>query len=102
MVNTGIFDGAVTGCEATSKISTAMAPMASQFAAICENSVGPGVCAASTRQIRPRTAAGTSVGNAAPPEANTKLATIGEAMSAGVGLALEVGDQIAFIGASAG
>src|SRR5438067_968142 len=92
-VNTGIVDGAVTGCVATSKISTATAPIVWQLAAIWENSVGAGVCAASTKQICPLAAAGTSVGNAAPPGAKTKFAAIGELRSFGVGLAFDVGDQ---------
>src|SRR5260370_25261868 len=94
MVNTGIVDGAFTAPLLMSK--RAMPPPSLQLVAICANSVGAPRSRVSARQIRPLAAAGTSAGEAPPWGTNTKLILlIAELMSAGVGFAVEVLDQVA-------
>src|SRR5713101_4390539 len=94
MVKTGIVDGALTAPLLMSK--RAIPPPSLQLVAICANSVGAPRSRVSARQIRPLAAAGTSAGEAPPWGTNTKLILlIAELMSAGVGFALEVVDQVA-------
>src|SRR5258708_11689768 len=94
MVNTGIVDGAFAAPLLMSR--RAMPPPSLQFVAIWANSVVAPRSRVSARQIRPLAAAGTSVGLAPPLGTKTKLILlIAELISAGVGFALEVVDQVA-------
>src|SRR5258708_31224130 len=94
MVNTEIVDGACVVPLLRSRM--AMPPPRLQFVAIWANSVVAPRSRVSARQIRPLAAAGTSVGLAPPLGTKTKLILlIAELISAGVGFALEVVDQVA-------
>jgi hypothetical protein len=95
IVNTGIVEGAFAAPLFMSK--SAIPPPALQLAAIWANSVGVLESRVSAKQIRPLAAGGTSVGEPPPLGTKTKLLLIAALMSAGVGLAFEVVDQVAGI-----